>query len=192
MSRDDFYDSLFSRAYSAYIERPHLNRLIARVAWGGDAKPCYESMGAVAEVPAGGTVVDCPCGSGPVFRMLSTGSDIDYVAADLSPAMLARARARAEASTLVTSTSQVTSRRGFTSSDRIPSVDSTRWRYAESPLIPAHRRDFGALVPEMERIFGAVGNDLKKRSPAVQGLLSMELAGFEPATSWLRSNAATN
>jgi hypothetical protein len=23
MSRDDFYDSLFGRAYSAYIERPH-------------------------------------------------------------------------------------------------------------------------------------------------------------------------
>jgi ubiquinone/menaquinone biosynthesis C-methylase UbiE len=96
MSRDDFYDSLFGRAYSAYIERPRLSRLIARVAWGGDTKLYYESMGAVAEVPAGGTVVDCPCGSGPAFRALPTGSDIDYVAVDLSPAMLARARARAD------------------------------------------------------------------------------------------------
>ena len=26
MSRDDFYDSFFGRAYSAYIERPHRSR----------------------------------------------------------------------------------------------------------------------------------------------------------------------
>ena len=96
MAKNDFYDSLFGRAYSAYIEWPRLNRLIARVVWGGDTKRYYESMAAVAEVPAGGTVVDCPCGSGPAFRTLPTGHDIDYVAADLSPAMLSRARARAE------------------------------------------------------------------------------------------------
>jgi SAM-dependent methyltransferase len=78
------------------MERPRLNRLIARVLWGGDIRPYYESMGAVAEVPPGGTVVDCPCGSGPAFRALAAGGDIGYVAADLSPAMLARARARAE------------------------------------------------------------------------------------------------
>ena len=78
------------------MERPRLNRLIARVLWGGDIRPYYKSMEAVAEVPPGGTVVDCPCGSGPALRAIPIGSDIDYVAADLSPAMLTRARARAE------------------------------------------------------------------------------------------------
>lgn len=96
MSRDDFYDSLFGRTYSAYMERPRLNRLIARVLWGGDTRPYYESMNAVGAVPAGGTIVDCPCGAGPVFRAIRPGSDINYIAADLSPAMLRRARARAE------------------------------------------------------------------------------------------------
>ena len=95
MSHGDFYDSLFGRTYSAYMELPRLNRLIARVVWGGDTRPYYESMNAVGEVPAGGTVVDCPCGSGPAFRAIGPGSDINYVAADLSPAMLRRARARA-------------------------------------------------------------------------------------------------
>lgn len=96
MSRDDFYDSLFGRAYSAYTERPRLNRLIARGLWGGDTWSYYESMSAVGEVPAGGTVVDCPCGAGPVFRAIRPDSDVDYVAVDRSPAMLRRARDRAE------------------------------------------------------------------------------------------------
>jgi ubiquinone/menaquinone biosynthesis C-methylase UbiE len=96
MSRDDFYDSLFGRTYSAYMERPRLNRLIARVLWGGDTRPYYESMKAVGEVPAGGAIVDCPCGAGPAFRAIRPGSDVNYIAADLSPAMLRRARARAE------------------------------------------------------------------------------------------------
>lgn len=96
MSRDDFYDSLFGRAYSAYMERPRLNRLIARVVWGSDTRPYYESMKALGEVPAGGTIVDCPCGAGPAFRAIRPDSDISYVAVDLSPAMLRRARVRAE------------------------------------------------------------------------------------------------
>lgn len=76
MSRDDFYDSLFGRTYSAYMERPRLNRLIARVAWGGDTRPYCESMGAVAEVPTGGTVVDCPnprAAIGEAARVLQPG-----------------------------------------------------------------------------------------------------------------------
>jgi ubiquinone/menaquinone biosynthesis C-methylase UbiE len=96
MSRDDFYDSLFGRTYSAYMERPHLNRMIARVLWGGDTRPYYESMNAVGEVPAGGTIVDCPCGAGPAFRAIRPGSEVNYVAADLSPSMLRRARARVQ------------------------------------------------------------------------------------------------
>lgn len=97
MARDDFYASPFGVAYSTYMERPHLSRLIGRVVWGGDSKPYYESMAAVTEVPDGGMVVDCPCGAGPALRgLVGTGRSIRYVAADLSPSMLRRARRRAE------------------------------------------------------------------------------------------------
>ncbi len=95
MARDDFYASAFGAAYSAYMERPRLARLISRLVWGGDLRPYYESMGALAEVRAGGTVVDCPCGAGPAFRAVPRGRELRYVAVDLSPAMLDRARRRA-------------------------------------------------------------------------------------------------
>lgn len=96
MSRDDFYDSPFGAIYSAYMEHPRISRAVARVAWGGDTKPYYDSMAAVAEVPADGTIVDCPCGAGPALRALPPGSTARYVAADLSPAMLRRVRRTAE------------------------------------------------------------------------------------------------
>jgi SAM-dependent methyltransferase len=97
MSRDDFYASPFGAAYSAYMERPRLGRLIALTVWGGDSRAYYESMDAVGEVPEGGTIVDCPCGAGPAFRALPRGRSVRYVAADLSPSMLQRARKRAAA-----------------------------------------------------------------------------------------------
>jgi SAM-dependent methyltransferase len=95
MPRRDFYASPFGVAYSTYMERPRLSRLISRVVWGGDSKPYYDSMGAVAEVPDGGTIVDCPCGAGPALRALRPDAGVRYLAADLSPSMLRRARKRA-------------------------------------------------------------------------------------------------
>jgi ubiquinone/menaquinone biosynthesis C-methylase UbiE len=93
----DFYASPFGVAYSAYMERPRLCRLIGRLVWGGDSKAYYESMRAIGEVAAGGTVVDCPCGAGPALRAMPPGSAVRYIAADLSPSMLGRARERATA-----------------------------------------------------------------------------------------------
>jgi ubiquinone/menaquinone biosynthesis C-methylase UbiE len=95
MSRSDFYASSFGVAYSAYMERPRIGRAIGLVVWGGDSKAYYDSMAAVAEVPAGGTVVDCPCGAGPALRALRTDAAVRYVAVDGSPSMLRRARRRA-------------------------------------------------------------------------------------------------
>ena len=101
MSRDDFYASPLGAAYSAYMERPRLSRGIGRLIWGGDTGAYYESMAAVEEVPAGGTIVDCPCGAGPALRALRPGADVRYVAADLSPSMLRRARERASTRGLI-------------------------------------------------------------------------------------------
>lgn len=97
MSDEDLYDSLFGATYSAYMERPRIGRLVARLVWGGDSSHYYASMASLGEVPAGGTVVDCPCGAGPALRALPRGSGLRYLAVDLSPAMLRRARRRAEA-----------------------------------------------------------------------------------------------
>src|SRR5258707_13876649 len=94
--RDDFYASPLGAAYSAYMERPRCSRPLGRLFWGGDTRPYYESMAAVGEVADGATIVDCPCGAGPALRALEPGRDVRSVAADLSPAMLARARRPAE------------------------------------------------------------------------------------------------
>ncbi|HEX3242479.1 MAG TPA: class I SAM-dependent methyltransferase [Solirubrobacterales bacterium] len=93
----DFYASPFGVAYSAYMERPRIGRRVARIVWSGDTRPYYESMTAVAELPAGGTIVDCPCGAGPALRALDPERDVRYIGADLSPAMLRRIRRRAAA-----------------------------------------------------------------------------------------------
>jgi SAM-dependent methyltransferase len=76
------------------MERPCLSRLVAKAVWGADVRPYYESMAAIAEVEPGGTIVDCPCGAGPALRALRPDQDIRYLAVDLSPSMLRRARKR--------------------------------------------------------------------------------------------------
>ena len=91
----DFYASPFGVAYAAYMERPKVVRWVARTVWAGDTRPYFESMRAVAEVPEGGTIVDCPCGAGPALRALDRDRDVRYIGADLSPAMLRRIRKRA-------------------------------------------------------------------------------------------------
>jgi ubiquinone/menaquinone biosynthesis C-methylase UbiE len=97
MARDDFYASPFGVAYSTYMERPRLSRIIARLVWGADVSPYYESMAAIAEVPAGGTIVDCPCGAGPALRALAPRQQVRYLGIDLSPAMLRRAKKKVRA-----------------------------------------------------------------------------------------------
>ena len=93
MSREDFYASPLGAAYSAYMERPRVSSPISRVLWGGDTRPYYASMAAASEVPAGGVIVDCPCGAGPAMRAIPAG--VGYVGVDLSLSMLRRARERA-------------------------------------------------------------------------------------------------
>ncbi|HEX8689270.1 MAG TPA: class I SAM-dependent methyltransferase [Solirubrobacterales bacterium] len=95
MSRSDFYASPFGAIYSAYMGKPRLSRPIGRALWGGDPGRYYESMEAIGEVREGGTIVDCPCGAGAAFRGLHPNRSVRYVAADLSPSMLRRARRNA-------------------------------------------------------------------------------------------------
>lgn len=96
MSRDDFYASAFGAFYSAYMERPALARRISRLVWGGNIGLYYESMAAIGDVDEGGTIIDCPCGAAPAFRLARPRDGVRYIAVDLSPSMLRRARTRAE------------------------------------------------------------------------------------------------
>jgi SAM-dependent methyltransferase len=93
----DIYDSLLGAAYSAYMERPRLSRVVGGLFWGSNTSLYYRSMGAIREVEEGGTVVDCPCGAGVALRELDRDKRIRYVGVDLSPAMLRRARERVAA-----------------------------------------------------------------------------------------------
>lgn len=96
MARDDFYASPFGAAYSAYMERPWLSRPLGRLFWGGDSGRYYQSMAAIGEVAPAATILDCPCGAGVAFRAIPPARPGRYVAADLSPSMLRRARKRIE------------------------------------------------------------------------------------------------
>jgi ubiquinone/menaquinone biosynthesis C-methylase UbiE len=49
-------------------------------------------MGLIGEMPGGSAILDVPCGGGVAFRALRPDQDVRYVAADLSPGMLRRAR----------------------------------------------------------------------------------------------------
>lgn len=85
----------FGALYDAYIERERLARPIGRLVWGIDTGPFYDSFEVIRDVPAGGTILDVPCGGGVTFRALTPDQHVRYIAADASDAMLSRASRRA-------------------------------------------------------------------------------------------------
>lgn len=88
------FEGLFGAVYSFYMGRRWLNPIIARLVWNSDIRPYFESMQAIRETPEGGTIVDAPCGAGVAFQALAPSKDLRYLAFDISPAMLKRARRR--------------------------------------------------------------------------------------------------
>jgi SAM-dependent methyltransferase len=64
--------------------------------WGVDAAGFYREIARLADEPDGSAVLDIPCGGGVAFRGLRSSQRLRYVAADLSPVMLGRARAEAD------------------------------------------------------------------------------------------------
>lgn len=87
------FDGPFGTAYSWYIARERVARVIGRIVWGCDLRHMYDSMAAIREVPEGGTIVDAPCGAGVALRALEPGRRVRYLAYDLSERMLERTRA---------------------------------------------------------------------------------------------------
>lgn len=89
------FNSMMGVAYDFGAERRPIARMGALVEWGATLTPMYRSMDAVAEMKAGSTILDVPCGGGPVFRLLRPDQGVRYIAADISPSMISRAAKRA-------------------------------------------------------------------------------------------------
>jgi SAM-dependent methyltransferase len=83
----------WSFVYDFFVERESLARVAGRLAFGTDTRLLYDAIAALGELPAGSSVLDIPTGGGVALRGLRPGQGVRYVAADISPEMLARAEA---------------------------------------------------------------------------------------------------
>jgi ubiquinone/menaquinone biosynthesis C-methylase UbiE len=81
--------------YDAGVQHASVARVGAWAMWGTDLRPMFTDIARLADLPAGAAVLDIPCGGGLAFRGLSTRQIVQYVAADISPYMLQRARREA-------------------------------------------------------------------------------------------------
>lgn len=82
--------------YDWAVEHEHIAGVFGRLRWGTDTSAFYRDIARLSEAPAGTRVLDIPCGGDVAFRGLRPERELDYVAADLSPVMLRRARAGAD------------------------------------------------------------------------------------------------
>jgi SAM-dependent methyltransferase len=82
--------------YDEVVEREQLARVFGALLWGTDARRLFRQIDLLGEVPAGSAILDVPCGGGLALRGLKPEQAVRYIAADLSPVMLARARGQAE------------------------------------------------------------------------------------------------
>jgi ubiquinone/menaquinone biosynthesis C-methylase UbiE len=89
-------ERLTAALYDAGVKHDSVARVGAWAMWGTDLRPMFTDIARLADVPAGTSVLDIPCGGGLAFRGLRTGQAVRYVAADISPYMLQRARREAD------------------------------------------------------------------------------------------------
>ncbi len=83
-------------AYDWVVEQERLARVLGWLVWGMDGPTFYRELARLGDESEGTAVLDIPCGGGVAFRGLRPDRPLRYVAADLSPVMLRRARAEAE------------------------------------------------------------------------------------------------
>jgi len=86
---------LLGAAYDAGVEREWLALPAARLLWGADVRHLYDTVRGLADLPAGTSLLDAPCGGGVALRGIRPGQDLRYVGVDLSTAMLRRTGRRA-------------------------------------------------------------------------------------------------
>lgn len=81
--------------YDFGVEREWLARPAGALLWGTDTRLMYDAIRSIGALPTGAAVLDVPCGGGLALRGVRPGQDLRYVAADISPVMLARTRGQA-------------------------------------------------------------------------------------------------
>lgn len=96
MAKGRAFDGLGGALYDFYIERPALARIEGLVVWGLDSRRMYAQMAKVSKAPTAGAVLDVPCGGGVAFRHVRPSFGGRYVAVDIAPGMLERARREAD------------------------------------------------------------------------------------------------
>jgi SAM-dependent methyltransferase len=90
--RSRIFDRLGAAAYDGAIERETVARVLGALGWSTDTRLFYDRLEVIGTVPDRGAVLDIPCGGGVAFRGMRAGQPIRYVAGDLSPGMLRRAK----------------------------------------------------------------------------------------------------
>ena len=94
--RSPRFDRFGAAAYDFFVERERLARVGGLLAWGTDTRLLYRSLDVIPSLPDGSAILDVPCGGGLAFRALRPEQRVRYVAADISPGMLRRARREAQ------------------------------------------------------------------------------------------------
>jgi ubiquinone/menaquinone biosynthesis C-methylase UbiE len=83
-------DPLWATLYDWSVEHPGPGGAAWRAVVGSDLRLLYEAADEIGRLPVGARVLDIPCGGGVALRGLRVGQGVDYVAADIAPAMLDR------------------------------------------------------------------------------------------------------
>jgi ubiquinone/menaquinone biosynthesis C-methylase UbiE len=88
-------ERVMAAIYDAGVKHDRVAMVGAWAMWGADMRRMFADVARLADIPAGTSVLDIPCGGGFAFRVLYPGQPVRYVAADISPYMLQRAREEA-------------------------------------------------------------------------------------------------
>lgn len=88
-------ERVMAAMYDAGVKHDRVAMVGAWAMWGADMRRMFADVARLADTPAGTSVLDIPCGGGFAFRVLRPGQRVRYVAADISPHMLQRAREEA-------------------------------------------------------------------------------------------------
>lgn len=85
-------ERVMAAMYDAGVKHDRVAMIGAWAMWGADMRRMFADVARLADSPAGTSVLDIPCGGGFALRVLHPGQPVRYVAADISPYMLERAR----------------------------------------------------------------------------------------------------
>lgn len=83
-------DPLWATVYDWSVEHPLLGGLAWRAGVHSDLRRLYRAASEIGHLPPGSRILDVPCGGGVALRGLQRGQGVEYVAADISEAMLER------------------------------------------------------------------------------------------------------